>query len=722
MLNQRQLAILVYLSDFGRDLEESWDVPRAISLAGLAEHLGVVRSALHPPLKSLVEGGLASTRSAHVIGASRRRKVYHLTDKGREVALGSAKPSRKSKGRSVGPVPDSITLHGRDEVVSSISSGLSEGSSYLLEGLPGIGKTSVATAVSQSLLDDGWLVRWATCHIDSDLSSIARMWLGGRAPSSKDAIVTRVDSKKTLLVLDEAQQSSDRLVGGIGELLEACSDTSAVILVVTRAPNPFPGISGLDPIRLEGMETTLARELLPGEMDDKEAIEVCEAMDGHPLGIKLWSPDDELPGGGAVQEYVETQVLRRLSLSGVSSLDELALSPLPLEIDEMLETDGTEELDESAILRWSGPLVEPHHLVRNVRRASLVDGGADEMHSKLAEMWSNRAGSRARRMEAHHRLESGTEIDSDWICKSVEEIVGEDSAAAAVVLQQAISASPEEGLFELAADIALERGEPTIASEYIESMDDGPRKDLRMASLARIEGDWASADEMEAFAISRLDPGDRVRAEISFLVRKYDDRLPGSDTGANPQALLSRADSMILSDLEAGDRELASLVLDLLRHSLALEAGNLGEASRTRESIERRMGPDDPRLPFLDLRSRLSAGAEAEEILDEALEAARSHIESSTDPLDKLRSIHMSLEACSEPPKWLIDAHSDFDPESLRGSLASHRRAKAHWWYWRGVTNGEDRLSSWKEAIVRLRSTGCGQAARELTQRLSREL
>ena len=565
-------------------------------------------------------------------------------------------------------------------------------------------------------------MRWATCQTDSDSSSIARMWLGGRAPTSKDAIVTRIDSKKTLLVLDEAQQSSERLVEGIREILEACSETSAVILAVTRAPNPFPDISGFESIRLEGLQTELARDLLPLEMDDEQAIEVCEAMDGHPLGIKLWSPDDELPGSGAVQEYVEAQVLRRLSQSGASSLDELSLSPLPLEVEEMLEPGGTEELDESAILRWAGTLVEPHHLVRNVRRASLMDGGAEDIHSKLAEMWSKRAGSRARRMEAHHRLESGTDVDPEWVAKSVNEIVTDDSAAAAVVLQQAISTNPEEALSELAADIALERGESKIASEYIESMEDGPRRDLRMARLARIEGEWGRADELEASAISGLDPGDRVRAEISSLVRNYDDRLPGSDSRADAKNLLSGADSVRLSDLEEGDRELASLVLDLLRHSLALDSGDLEEASRTRDSIEGRMGAEDPRLLFLDLRSRLSAGAEAEEFLDEALEAARSHIESSTDPLERLRSIHLSLEACSEPPNWLIEAHSSFDPESLGDSLAPHRRAKAHWWFWRGVTNRDDRLSSWKEAIVRLRSTGCGKAARDLTQRLSREL
>ena len=723
MPNQRQLAILTHLSLFGRDLEESWDVPRAISLAGISDAVGGVRSALHIPLKSLESEGLVFSRTAHVIGAPRRRKVFHITDSGREEARSGAKSPRKSTGRSVGPVPDLTKLHGRDDVVESIISGLSSGSNYLIEGLPGIGKTSVAAAVAHSLVSDSWQVRWATCQTDTDDSSIARSWLGPRAPTSKEAIVARLDgSKKTLLVLDEAQQSSDRLVDGIRELLVACSKTSAVVMAVTRAPNPFPELPGFEPIRLEGLEAELAREILPLEMSDEEAIEVCTELAGHPLAIQLWSPEDEMPVSGAIQDYVEDQVIRRLSQSGASSLDELSLSPLPLEVAELLQPDGCDELDDSAILRWAGQLVEPHHLVGNARRASLNDGGAGTLHSKLAEMWSKRAGSRARRMEAHHRLESGSEVDSEWVSKITKEIVEEDSAAAAVVLQQAISLHPEADLFELATDLALERGEAKIASGYIESMEDGPSKNLRMARLARLEGEWDRADELESSAISGLEPGERVRAEIASLVRKYDDRIPGSDSRADSESLLSEADSVMLSDLEAVDRELASLVLDLLRFSLALEVGDLEEASRTRDSIEGRIGAEDPRLPFLDLRSRLSAGSEADEFLDEALEAARSHIDSTTDPLERIRSIHLSLEACSEPPNWLIEAHSSFDPESLDESRADHRRAYAHWWFWRGVTKKEDRLSSWKESIVRLRSSGCGKAARELTSRLTREL
>ncbi len=718
MISQRQLDILAFLSGFPRDLEDSWDVPRGLSLVGLAEHIGVVRSALNNPLKSLEEAGLVSTRTAHVIGASRRRKVFHVTEKGRKESHSRA--GGPQRGRSVGPIPDPISIQGRDGVVEMISSGLSEGSNFLIEGLPGIGKTSVACAVSHSMLQDGWHVRWATCNTDSDASSLARMWLGGRSQTSIEAIAARVDSKRALLVLDEAQQASPRHLRAIQGLIEVCSATSASVLAVTRAPNPFSGLSGFESVRLEGLEPSLARALLPDEMDDDEAIEVCMAMDGHPLGIKLWSPEDDLPGTGAVQEYVESTVIRRLSEEGTSSLDELSISPLALRIEEMLDSGGAEELDDSAILRWSGLEVEPHHLVRNVRRASMSDDRASELHAKMAEAWSSRSGSRARRMEAHHRLESGSG-DSGWISANVPEIASEDSSAAAVVLQHAISVTPDEELVEMAVDIALERGEADIASSHIDSLSEGPGRDLRSARLARVRGDWKLADSLESSAIPSLEPGQRARAQIASIVRRFDDRLPGSIGESLAGELMEAADSVDLGQLAAGDRALASLALDLLRHSLALELGDLQAASRTRDSLEDRMGPDDPRLYSLDLRARLSAGSEGEAFL-EALDAARSHIDSSEDPMDSLRTIHLALESCTEPPTWLVEAHSSFEPGSLREDLASHRRAISHWWYWRGVLDSEQRLSSWKEAIQRFRTAECGHASKELIGRLSKEL
>ena len=44
MLSEAQLRILSRLAEFGTELEDAWDVPRALSLPGLADSLGVVRS------------------------------------------------------------------------------------------------------------------------------------------------------------------------------------------------------------------------------------------------------------------------------------------------------------------------------------------------------------------------------------------------------------------------------------------------------------------------------------------------------------------------------------------------------------------------------------------------------------------------------------------------------------------------------------------------------
>ena len=85
MLTGPQGRILTRLSSFPSSLELAWDVPRAICLPGLSEHLGVVRSALHSPLKELVSKGLITERKAHVVGGgNRKRSVYHITDFGRE--------------------------------------------------------------------------------------------------------------------------------------------------------------------------------------------------------------------------------------------------------------------------------------------------------------------------------------------------------------------------------------------------------------------------------------------------------------------------------------------------------------------------------------------------------------------------------------------------------------------------------------------------------------
>ncbi len=724
MLSESQLRILAHLASFGSDLEGDWDVPRSLCLPGIAEAVGVVRSAIHSPLSELESAGFVTTRSAHVTGAgSRRRKVVHITQEGREAASSRA-PVSARRGRAFGPVPDAALLHGRDDEVSELSQSLSEGGSVLLNGLPGIGKTSLARAVVEALLGAGFDVRWSTCNTDTDASAVAREWLGDPAPSSPDAIAAAVDSTRTALILDEGQQVSDRHVAGIEELLGACSGTQAAVLAVVRAPNPFSELSGLfEEIRLDGMTPSEATPLLPDNLEDSTALSIAEAFGGHPLAMRLWSPEDVLPERvEAVQSYVEATVIRRLSESGSGSLDELCLAPLPLAIGEIFDPDGIADLDEAAILRWTQALVEPHHLIRNVRRGSWSDDDLSDLHSEQAARWSAREGTRARRIEAHHRLSSGGEPDPEWVLEHVPAIAGEDSAAAAVLIEQAVGMSDDEGLRECAADIALERGEPAIADAHIERLAEGPHRHLRLARLARIQGDSKHADEFERLALDGLEPGQRARASIASLVRLYDDRLPGPISPSLAKEILGGIGSVELSDLNPDDRSVASLSLDLLRHTVALEIGDMSAAASARSALESRLGPEHPHLSALDLRARLAARTGGKPS-DDALDTARERIESSDDPLDRLRTIHLALGACGpDPSSWLREAHSRSSPGMLRDDLASHRRLTGQWWFWRGVLEPENRLSHWREAIGRLRSAECNNAAEDLIGRLSKAL
>ena len=723
VLTEAQTRILARLSEFSESLETAWDVPRSLSLPGLAESLGVVRSALHSPLSSLEEKGMVSTRNAHVIGGgSRRRTVVHITQEGRHELEESGYVSMATSGMKFGPLPEPVVVSGRVDEIDHIASSISDGKSIILSGLPGIGKSTLAGAVAEHFSEKGWTIRWASCNLDSDVPSIGRMWLGENAPSDSSAILSASTTERTLLILDESQELHPRHVDSISDLLNEASSGPSPILVIVRAPSPFGKLVGFDDYRIGGLKNEDATSLLP-EVDSDSANEIIEALGGHPLAIRLWSPEEGIPERAeAIQEYVQSTVIRRLSDEGLGSLDELSISPIPLEIQEMESEEGTWELDDSAVLRWKEGSVEPHHLVRNVRRASWTDEKAAAMHSEAAERWSGIGGARARRLEAHHRMERGEEADVSWISENIKEIAENDSSAAAILLESAVNISEDDSIRESAVNLALERGEVKIADSHITELSDGPSRKLLSSRSARMKGRTSEADRLEHEAISMLEPSERARASISSLVRLYDDRLPGAISKELLETLSSRISEIDLSGLSKSDTEAAKLAIDLVRHGIALSSYDLSAASESRKSIERRLGQDNPRLVMLDLRSRLAVRDDGR-ASQEAIEASRSIIEESESPLDRISTFHVALESCGEsPPEWLVSAHSEASDIPLREDVAAFRRLSAQRWYWRGILEPNLRMSHWNEAISRFRKAECNSAANELATRLARGL
>ena len=76
-----QERILLHLNEYSKYIDQI-EVPFALTQEGIAESVGVVRSAIPRAMKKLMSKNQVKEVLAHVFGVSRRRKVYYLTMEG----------------------------------------------------------------------------------------------------------------------------------------------------------------------------------------------------------------------------------------------------------------------------------------------------------------------------------------------------------------------------------------------------------------------------------------------------------------------------------------------------------------------------------------------------------------------------------------------------------------------------------------------------------------
>lgn len=722
MLSHSKGRVLSRLAEFGEHLDTAWDVPRELSLPGLAESLGLVRSALHLPLSELEKDGLISTRTAHVIsGGTRKRTVVHITKKGRKLIEKENLSSKLSNDGIIGPAPVPSEVHGRSSEIEELSKIISNGDSVILSGLPGIGKTTLARAVVSHLGSLRWKIRWANCSVNTDIRAVAKMWLSGRSLVSPDAIVESASSKKTLLVLDEVQELHPRHAGSISNLISQASLSMCSVLLVVRAPNPLDLDGDFVEHRLQGLDVESARLLFPEDINYETAAEVSNSLGGHPLAIRLWSPDEGVPEKSeAVIRYVEKTVIKRLTDEGKKTLDELSLAPQPISVEEMASDVGIPELDDSAMLKWCDALTELHHLVRNVRRASWDEQTTSGMHKEAANKWASLEGDRARKIEAHHRSLSGDEEDIRWIESNIHQISLSDSAVAAVVLENALELEESQILRKEAASIALDRGERNEANVHIHKIEETLSRKILQSRLARLNGNQSLSNRLEEEAIRLSEPSQRAKMQISSIIRRFDDRLPGRLDKSESNKILQIISEVRFGDIPNDERESAILSLELVKYGIALNNSNLEEASKSRAEIESRLSRDDIFLEILDLRARLSARVNGS-ASDSSISWSKDLISDLEDPITRIMAIHSTLEAVGrEFPAWLIEAHRECCGYPLREDVPSFRRISAQRWYWRGVLESANQMSHWNEAISRFRSAECTNAANQLVTKLAR--
>ena len=698
MLPESQARILRLLARYPDELVEAWDVPRDLSLPGLSESLGLVRSALHEPLKALEGEGLVQTRTAHVIdGGSRKRTVIHLTSKGRQQASALV----ITAGHSM-EIESADGLHGRESELKQIESSLAEGS-VVLTGMPGIGKTALLQTLPS---------RYVAMDASMDAKMLVEAWLEiDDAPIDLDAQIELLSEATEILVADEVQDVHPRHQSAVHALLNGLIDAKIQVAIGMSAPCPFD-----NPITLYGIDTEAGQKLLGDGIDSETAADVCEALDGHPLALHLWSPSDDLPeASDAVQSFVEETVLSKLGNDSRGDLDTLCAEPRPVMANH-LDTIDIDPLDAAALLRWPNGQVEVQHLIRNVRRVAWDT--PEEIHHQAAERWSKIEEDQARWFEAYHLTMAG-EDTTDFVLNHSEQILSE-SATAATLLDDVLHALPEaHELRRMAATVALNRGESDIASDYLNAL---PEPDhALLARLLRSQGEISAAEEAESMAKSTASKSEAARMHLSRISALIDDRLP--DETGDLDAVEKRMSKVNIGHLEDSQKRSAIVLLAILRHRIAMLRNDGDAAASVRKDLTELADGEDPLIDRLThLEALLLSDPDSPKRL-EAEGAMRRLVGRTPETLQ-----HVSLGLV------LVQAQSRSNPpgaattlENLRSmplpmDLAAGRRLDALLWYWRGVLESNQRLAYWREAILRFRRAECPRAARSLTEKLHKAL
>ena len=207
------------------------------------------------------------------------------------------------------------------------------------------------------------------------------------------------------------------------------------------------------------------------------------------LALQMYDQEMTLPEQGEdIQAWVEKEVFDNLSLESLKLLDELAAIPLPVPSQNLRQESQVDDLDMHALLRWDGKNIELQHLVRNVRFPHITD---DEL-AMLLQHWQTQEALLQDLVELHLRIICDAQPET-YILKHSDELMLLHDAGLAVLVDDAIAIRPTPALYKLATIIAIERGEPEIANEFLDNVD-APDLQLKVQLL---ENPQAALDRLE---------------------------------------------------------------------------------------------------------------------------------------------------------------------------------------------------------------------------------
>lgn len=732
MLTEAQARILRHLSNFPPSLEKAWDLPRDLSLPGIAENLGLVRSALNSPLAVLQENGLIKVRMAHVIGSgSRRRRVHHITTEGlkelqsipEEFAEKIGRKKKKKLGAIHGDYPKLATIFGRNTDIESIQSKLEQNLPVIISGIAGIGKSSVARKIADNYQNKGYAVHWANTDMFTDVVGVTKSWnlfIDSAIPNEIQNIVDMIGKmSKTLLILDDLDQIHPRHLEALESFFSQLRSNSEVhLLLCGRTPLPFE--SGFEHILLDSLDLDSSTKILGDAFDRKQKQRILDMVGGHPLALKLYVDEGpKIEPESTIKEFVESVILQGLSNDGFSCLDELSIMPTKISASELMNYEMISELDDFGLLRWdkSSTKCELHHLIRNIRKEMLSEKDKNDVLSKSAKWWGEKQNSESDLLSLHFSVESGNMDSIDFSRSELNELVFDQNSGLSVIISNALAKNEQsESLNRLAVLVALERGELDLAEQYMEKLDQSQSMDLAH-EVTILRGDKNQTEASLLNLISKSTPHRAAQLAITAASNIIDDRLSIDENSRVKVNISKFFDNIDFEKLNPDVRQSCILSMNIIRHSAALIDRNFAKAKEYRESLSAISSKDDIILRRMSLRSKICqmSTLDKSEVLNEL--DSYSSLERS-----KLHSISMRL---SFIERLVIINDEDAERHFVGFDYAkidaiktkAVTKLKARWWVLKSVFS-ENEVVGLREASSLYRKAGCPRASKELGKRI----
>ena len=724
MLSPAMLRILRWLDEHPTTLESAWDVPRSLSLEGIADGIGVVRSALFQPMSVLEDEGFLLTRQAHVIGGGRRkRKVVHITESGRSHLRSQTEgiPERRARSSTKlnGQLPEFTHVHGRHSEIESIRNALEQKVPVHLRGMPGIGKSTLARRIVEDVVEKGTEVHWVQLDAYCDVhEAMQRMEVDVPQILDVEGYASYLQEENVVLIFDDVHSISSRHKDAFSGLFNALEHHSICFMLLGRDRDTF-SIDGTY-IELGPLEHVDAIELLNPELgDDREAI--VEALGGHPLAILLYDASTPLPETNLdVRAYVEQVVLGEASSEVHDAMSPFLVLPFPVPAQRMPEPNDVSLLDEHTLLRWGNKdeAMEMQHLIRNVCKSSLDDSELDALHRSAIAHWEKENDALASILELHHRIQCRETEVSNYLSARANNLMQSYSGAFATLLDEAlVDNSDDLNLIELAAQHALNRAEIDVAKAYVEHLDSPKLANIRM-QIAQFEGKKDPLRDLEIILDGASDVQQKLRIQLSVLSRAIDDLTPSSTFNDYDwiEHLLNQVE---LPDAE-NERQVVLTTIVVMRHSLALERDDLEGANFLIDQLRGIGSLSDPLLQYLDMKTQLKS-VDAKP-MNAALTLRNAEL-TATQLQQPLYRASLLLLICDQLVETQLPRaktlHAQIDIHSLEAiEHPSARRVVAKWWEVKSMFDDRERVMSLREAILRYRSVGCPNRARMLSNRL----